>query len=140
MKKLITKGILIGAGLEFLVKFIIFLSIEMSQKAKYDGPRMNCFGGLQYAILIIITISAVVISLPAYLNLYPKVRNVKWLSFLAFFTLHIIYLICCLPLLWDKYSSISNFLALTPCLFWVVWIITYWKVRKEINVENHVIK
>ena len=140
MKKLITKGILIGAGLEFLVKFIIFLFIEISQKAKYDEPRMNCFGGLQYAILIMIMLIAVIISLPAYLNLYPKVRNVKWLSFLAFFTLHIIYLICCLPLLWEKYSSVLEFLILTPCLFWVVWIITYWKVRKEINVENHVIK
>lgn len=134
MKKLITKGILIGAGLEFLVKFIIFLCIEISQKSKYDEPRMNCFGGLQYGILVMIALIAVIISLPAFFNLYPKVRNVKWLSFVTFFTLHIIYLICCLPLLWDKYSSISNFLTLTPCIYWLVWTITYWKMRKDVKI------
>ncbi|UQB69045.1 hypothetical protein [Epilithonimonas zeae] len=133
MKKLITKGILIGAGLEFLVKFAIFLSSEISRKPKFDEPRMDCLGGLQYVIFIIIAILAVLISLPAYLNLYPKVRNSKWLSFLTFFALHLVYFVLCLPLIWEKYSSYLDFLALTPCVFWIVWVITYWRIRKISN-------
>ncbi len=134
MKKLLTQGIFIGAGLEFLVKYAIFLSYEISRKPKFDEPRMDCLGGLQYVVFIIIAILAVLISLPAYLNLYPKVRNTKWLSFLTFFALHLLYFVCCLPLMWQKYSSVLNFLVFTPCIYWIVWIITYWRIRKNIKL------
>ena len=96
---------------------------------------MNCFGGLQYAILISFILGLIIMSLPSFLNLLARVRKYAILSFLAHFGLHIL---CFCVLIYSfldnsRYVSIEDIVLLLPCLFWLSWIITYRKLRKFVN-------
>lgn len=132
---IITKGIFIGALVEFLPKITYLLYLDFSARnttyANSDIPRKNCFGGLQFAILLSLTLFLMIMSLPSFFNLFARVRNSRILSFTAHFGLHILYLgiiICSI----DGISGEDIFLLL-PWLYLFSWIITYRKLRSYIT-------
>jgi len=99
-----------------------------------DGtPKMNCFGGLQYGIAIGIQLLIIIANLPAFLNLLKPIRENKYLSFLAFFGIHFLYLIFIIVSL-SEFSG-EEFLMIIPWVNWLFWGYYYLKFRKIISIK-----
>lgn len=137
MKKQITKTITTGILVSFLAGTIYLLAIygyfdAQTPNHYEDGrPKMDCFGGLQYFILIGINILIVFANLPAFLNLFKPIRENKYFSFFSFFGFYLLYL--CFILSQISSFSGEEFLFFIPWVNVLVWAFYYFKFRKIMN-------
>jgi hypothetical protein len=134
--KIIGSGILACflAGTIFMIGFLIFIDMQTPDHYEDGTPKMNCFGGLQYGIAIGIQIFIISASLPAFLNLFKPIRENKYLSFLAFFGTHFLYLIFIILSL-SEFSG-EEFLIIIPWVNWLVWGYYYFKFRNMISTKS----
>ncbi|WP_128414306.1 hypothetical protein [Chryseobacterium sp. Leaf394] len=140
MKKEITKTIINGLLLSFLAgtisSIIILLIIQFQNQSHYDDerPRMDCFAGLGYGIIVGVHFLFVILSLPAFFNLFKTVREHRFYSFLSFFTGPFLYLIL-ISFSLPEFSE-EDFLFIIPWIFMVIWIYYYFKLQKIIKLKN----
>lgn len=134
MKRQITKTITTGLVVSFLAgiiyMFAVYAYYDAQNSNNYtDGRRkMDCFGGLQYIILIGINIFIAISNSTAFLNLFKPIRTNKYYSFLAFFAPYLIYLNFVFTTV--SHFSIEKFLMLIPIGSISTWVIYYFKLRK----------
>jgi len=133
--KIIGSGILASflAGTIFMIGFLVFIDMQTPDYYEHGTPKMNCFGGLQYGIAIGIQLLIIIANLPAFLNLLKPIRENKYLSFLAFFGIHFLYLIFIIVSL-SEFSG-EEFLMIIPWVNWLVWGYYYLKFRKIISIK-----
>ncbi|UFH31660.1 hypothetical protein LNP04_17070 [Chryseobacterium sp. C-71] len=133
--KIIGSGILASflAGTIFMIGFLIFIDMKTPNHYEDGTPKMNCFGGLQYGIAIGIQILVIFANLLAFLNLFKSVRENKYLSFLAFFGIHFLYLILIIVSL-SEFSG-EELLIIIPWVNWLVWGYYYFKFRNMISIK-----
>ena len=133
LKTTIFRGLLFSF-LAGSISSIAVLMILDSQTPNFheDGtPKMNCFPGLGYAIIIIIHLFFVVGNSLTFLHLFKKFRENKILSFISYFGVSLLYL----GLLLGNAPEFSkeDFLILIPWIQFLAWAFYYFKISKIVN-------
>ncbi|MDF2553954.1 MAG: hypothetical protein K0R77_3229 [Chryseobacterium sp.] len=134
--KTIGTGILASflAGTFFMIAILIIIDMQTPDHYDDGRPRMNCFGGLQYGIAIGIQMLLIIAALPAFFNLFQKIRENKVLSFSAFFGGYILYLIS----IFINFSEFSGeeYIIIVPWVNLLTWLYFYFKMRKFLKKKN----
>lgn len=139
MRKKITKTIAFGllvsflAGTIFTISILIYYDAQTSNYHEDGRPKMNCFPGLAYGIVILTHVFVALLSLFSFLNLYQKVRDNKLLSFLSFFGGYLLYVI--LILINISEFSAEDTLIFIPWIYGLLWIYFYFKLKKIIKLK-----
>jgi len=140
MKNKITKTITNALLMSFLtgaiVSIIVLIIIQSPNQNHYDTgePRMNCFAGLGYGIIVGVHILFVILSLPAFFNLFKNVRENRFYSFMSFFVGSFLYL-SLISLSLSEFSN-EDYLFIIPLIFIVIWVFHYFKFRKIIKLKS----
>lgn len=140
MKNKITKTITNALLMSFLtgtiVSIIVLIIIQSPNQNHYDTgePRMNCFAGLGYGIIVGVHILFFILSLPAFFNLFKNVRENRFYSFMSFFVGSFLYL-SLISLSLSEFSN-EDYLFIIPLIFIVIWVFHCFKFRKIIKLKN----
>ncbi len=140
MKKQITTTIFRGLLFSFLAGSISSIAVLMILDAQTpdfyeDGtPKRNCFPGLGYAIVIAIQVLLLIGNSLAFLHFYKTVRENRFLSFVSYFGVSLLYLVLLLGNA-PKFSK-EYFLILIPWIHFMVWTFYYFKIRKILNSNS----
>jgi len=131
--KTVTHGLLLSCLAGTTVSFTALLIIQSQNHDHFNSrePRMDCFAGLGYGIIVGVNFLFGIISLPALFNLFKTVRENRFYSFLSFFNGTLLYLI----LILFSFSEFSgeDFLFVVPWVFIMIWVLYYFKLRKIIK-------